>query len=209
MNIVAEATNKVTRLADKFEKKPKLNPLVSHAASMILRAAAARTVLAQEHDITDSKLFDIISNPSKAFQTFRAAARSHVPNVKKLQVVGKVYCGDSVADGMFDSLNSLKAPTMDQYDKLPSYIEAVSTYDQIMKLASIGDKIPTISAVKGEKLLRGLKSTVTDFFSITSLHFLHLGQAGVGHFVFLLNAIISNINNAASAEELITQHYLG
>ena len=188
MNIVAEATNKVTRLADKFEKKPKLNPLVSHAASMILRAAAARTVLAQEHDITDSKLSDIISNPSKAFQTFRAAARSHVPNVKKLQVVGKVYCGDSVADGMFDSLNSLKAPTMDQYDKLPSYIEAVSTY---------------------EKLLRGLKSTVTDFFSITSLHFLHLGQAGVGHFVFLLNAIISNINNAASAEELITQHYLG
>ena len=105
---------------------------------------------------------------------------------------------------MFDSLNTLKAPNMEHYNQLHHYAEAVSTYNHIMKLALNGGKIPTISVPKGEKLLRGLKSTVTDYFSITSLHFLHLGQAGVDHFVFLLNVIICNINAAASAEELNT-----
>ena len=55
----------------------------------------------------------ICKNNSKAFHTFRAAARSQAPIVKKLHVGGKVYSGDSVADGMFDSLNTLKAPSMD------------------------------------------------------------------------------------------------
>ena len=43
--------------------------------------------------------------------------------------------------------------------------------------------------------------TVLDFFSITSLHFLHLASEGVLHFVFLMNSIISEIN-VADVEEL-------
>ena len=49
-------------------------------------------------------------------------------------------------------------------------------------------------------MLRKLKSTVMDFFSLSSLHFLHLGEDGVRHFVFLLNAIISHINSSSVAE---------
>ena len=104
-----------------------------------------RSELAQDRDIMDSKLNDIISNPSKAFRTFRAAARSNAPCVKRLQVGDKVYSGDTVADGMFDSLNNLKAPNMEHYNQLPHYAEAVSTYNHIMKLALNGGKIPTIA----------------------------------------------------------------
>ena len=97
---------------------------------------------------------------------------------------------------MYDSLNSLKSPNMESYNNLPPYAEAVSKYNHIIKLTSQGNKIPYISLSKGEKLLRKLRPSVMDYFSITSLHFLHLGTDGVIHFVFLLNSIISHINSA-------------
>ena len=39
-----------------------------------------------------------------------------------------------------------------------------------------------------------------DYFSVTSLHFLHLGVEGVKHFVFIFNVIINFINSSAVAE---------
>ena len=106
-------------------------------------------------------------------------------------------------DGIFDSLFNLKAPNMQDYNKLPPYLEAVSVYKHIIELASRGSKIHPITFSKREKLLRGLRSSVIDYFSITSLYFLHLGQEGIQHFVFLLNAIIANINSS-TIEELNT-----
>ena len=50
-------------------------------------------------------------------------------------------------------------------------------------------------------LLKRMKKKVGDIFSITALHYLHAGAEGLAHFHFLLNAIISNVNNA-SLEEL-------
>ena len=109
--------------------------------------------------------------------------------MKRIQVRDKVYTNEKVADGMFDSLKCLKAPDMNEYKNLPSYSEAVTAYTHIIKLASSGARLPTITLAKGEEMLRKLRSTVMDFFSLTSLHFLHLGEEGVQHFVFLLNAI--------------------
>ena len=171
--------------------------------SRLLFKKIVRKCLAEERDIRDRKLYDIISNPSAAFSALRAGARSTAPAVKRMQVGDKVYMGESVADGLFDSLSSLKSPDMTQYNHLPPYAEAVSVYQHIMKLASAGGKIPQISFSKGEKLLRGLKSSVIDYFSITSLHFLHLGHEGVLHFIFLLNVIIGHINSSC-IEELNT-----
>ena len=117
-----------------------------------------------------------------------------------MKVGKKVYSGASVPDGIFDSLSQLKAPPMDPYKDSEHYLEAVSTYDHIMKLASCGRKMPPISLADGERLLRGLRPSVMDFFSVTSLHFLHLGQQGIFHFVFLLNTIISHINSSSISE---------
>ena len=39
-----------------------------------------------------------------------------------------------------------------------------------------------------------------DWYSITSLHFLHLGREGTLHFVFLLNNIIDHINGSTASE---------
>ena len=160
-----------------------------------------RASLARERDMQDAKLSEILSkNPSAVFRAFKAASKSSAPNVNKIKVGDKDYSGDNVPDGIFDSLNQLKAPPMETYRDSEHYMEAVSTYDHIMKLASCGRKIPLISLADGEKLLRGLRPSVMDYFSITSLHFLHIGLEGIFHFIFLLNTIISQINSSSIPE---------
>ena len=52
-----------------------------------------------------------------------------------------------------------------------------------------------------------MKKNVSDIYSITALHYLNAGQEGLCHFNFLLNAIISNVNNA-KLEELNLVHGL-
>ena len=159
-----------------------------------------RAGLAEERDATDSKLHDILSNPSNVFRKIRSSARSSSPAVKTMKVGDKVYSGEVVADGLFDSMMNLKAPNMEDNMKLPHYEEAVSTYNHITKLVSTGKKMPAISFSKGEEFLCNLKPSFMDFFTATSLHFLHLGKEGVLHFVFLLNAIINHINSSSVAE---------
>ena len=168
--------------------------------SRILFKKEVRAGLAEERDASDSFLHNILSNPKVVFRKLRSSAKSAKPAVKKMRVGDKVYSGEAVADGMFDSLNNLKAPNMDEYRNLPPYTEAVSTYNHIIKLASTGKKIPPISCSKGEELLHSLRSSVMDYFSVTSLHFLHLGVEGVKHFVFIFNAIIDQINSSSTSE---------
>jgi hypothetical protein len=162
-----------------------------------------RDILSQSRDESDIHLHDMLSNPQAVFRSFRAAKKDNAPPVKRMKVGDKVYEGHHVADGMFDSLHSLKAPDMEQYSNLPPYSEAVETYKHIIQLASKGKRMPLLSLSKGEDLLKKLKPSVTDFYSITSLHFLHLGKEGIFHFVFLVNSIIDHVN-ASSIEELNT-----
>ena len=162
-----------------------------------------RAGLAAERDARDSFLHNIISNPSTVFKKLRANNRSSTSVLKRLQVGDNVYSNERVPDGMFDSLNALKAPDLGKYSNSPPYTEAVSTYQHLIKIASAGSKIPPISLTKAEQLLRSLKSSVMDYFSITTLHFLHLGEVGVRHFAVLLNAII-NLINSSSVSELNT-----
>ena len=171
------------------------------AASRHKYRREVRASLARERDQQDAKLSEILSkNPNDVFRAFKAASKCSAPAVSKMKVGTKVYSGESVPDGIFDSLNQFKAPPMDPNRDSEHYMEAVSTYDHIMKLASCGEKMPLISLADGERLLRGLRTSVMDFFSITSLHFLHLGQQGIFHFVFLLNTIINHINSSSVSE---------
>ena len=96
---------------------------------------------------------------------------------------------------------SLKAPDMSPYLKSPSYTEAREAYVNVMKLVQNSQPIPELTLQHGEELLKKLKSSVIDFYSLTSLHFLYAGFDGICHFVFLINSILSCIKSS-SLEEL-------
>ena len=209
VQIISKSSHKLLRALSRLEANPTatqdqlLEARHNLHESRMLFKKCVREGLAEERDTCDSKHYNIISNPSAAFRAFRAGARNASPSVKKMHVRDKVYLGESVPDGMYDSLSSLKAPEMSQFTKLPPYVEALSVYQHIINLASAGGKIPPISFPKGEKLLHGLKSSVIDYFSVTSLHFLHLGPEGIQHFIFLFNTVIEHVNSS-SIEEINT-----
>ena len=76
-------------------------------------------------------------------------------------------------------------------------------FENVLKIARNGLKIPKISQKKSTELLLSLRASVNDFFSITAAHFVNAGYEGFEHFHFLLNVIIEEVN-LSSLEELNT-----
>ena len=58
----------------------------------------------------DENLSAMLTNPSTAFRSIKSAKASSSASVHNLNVNGKVYSGENVSDGFFDSLSSLKSP---------------------------------------------------------------------------------------------------
>ena len=80
-------------------------------------------------------------------------------------------------------------------------------YDTIIELCQTHQCIPEIDIDKSTKLLKKIKKSVKDHYSITSQHYINAGQEGLLHFNLLLNGIITDLNNAC-LEELNTAHGL-
>jgi hypothetical protein len=74
-------------------------------------------------------------------------------------------------------------------------------YRNLLDICKNKKDLPNISMVDSTKILNNMKSSVSDFYSVTTLHYINAGNAGFEHFNFLLNCIIDDVNNA-SIEEL-------
>ena len=84
------------------------------ATSRVAYRQVSRAAQAQDRNEKDRKLAEILSkNPSAVFSMFREASRNSMPVVSTMRVDDKTYAGDTVPDGIFDSLNQLKAQEMD------------------------------------------------------------------------------------------------
>ena len=143
----------------------------------------------------------LTTNPSTAYSFLRASKNINTGPIQTLSVGNKIYSGDSVSDGFFDSLASLKAPCMSDIHSSTSFQRYNSDYEQIMKICTAGMKIPAITGKDASVLLHSLRPEVNDLNSLTANHFIYAGLEGVVHFTFLLNCIISDIN-LSSLEEL-------
>ena len=124
-------------------------------------------------------------------------------NVHKLHVGNKVYEDPTVPDGFYDSISSLK--TLDQL-KLSSsshFQSAKDDYRNILKICSSGCPVPPISLQKTHEILKKLRPSVSDLYSITAYHYLHGGDSALEHLHLLLNGLIADINNL-TVDELNT-----
>ena len=98
------------------------------ASSRLAYRRVVRAVQVRDRDAEDMKLAEILSrNPRAVFSRFRAASRSTAPAVNKIRVSDKVYSGECVPAGIFDSLNQLKAQDVEQYSDNHHYNEALIT----------------------------------------------------------------------------------
>ena len=73
-------------------------------------------------------------------------------------------------------------------------------YRHIVELSKSAPKVPKISEAKAEALLKKIRPSVSDFFSITAGHYLNGGSTGIKHFQFLVNTILANIEVSAIQE---------
>ena len=93
-------------------------------------------------------------------------------------------------------MSALKLCDMDHLRSDPNPSSKFIIYDNIIKLSKDQPPIPQISLLKSTKILKSLKQNVSDYYSVTALHYNNAGQEGLKHFNHLLNAIIADVNNA-------------
>lgn len=234
LSSTASRTNKAVSLVSKTRRRPAPTPpAVISAKKQLTRAhkklKASKSCLSSEENFKkaqkeykqavrvarvkagtrrDQQIFSIMtSNPTALFNYIRSSKNSSSTAIQKLSVAGTEYVGDKVPDGFYASMTSLKSCNIERLEECPDLADKFINYKHIMKLCENQPKIPQISRKKAAELLTRIKKKVKDFYSITVLHYLNAGVAGLDHFHETLNAIIENENNA-EIEELNTAHGL-
>ena len=120
----------------------------------------------------DSLLFTICTTDSTTlFKKIRISKRSATRQVPYLTVGDKEYVGTRVADGMFDSISTLKIKDRFTTNPSPRLTSWSEDYKYILQLCKNKRDIPSISLQQSSKILLRMKSSVADFWSITPLHF--------------------------------------
>ena len=146
------------------------------------------------------RLDQIFSNQKAAYAYIRSCKKTSPKSIEELHVGDQVYTGASVCDGFYASMTALKTVDLDVLKADPDLSIQFTNYEIIRELCKNQEPIPTISVVDSTKILKKLKKNVSDFYSITSLHYLHAGHEGLLHFNALINALITNISNSSIAE---------
>ena len=151
----------------------------------------------------DRKLFKINSfDPGSSYKDIKRIRNNYNPTKKinRLNVGGKVYEDENIADGFYDSISTMKRMDSLTLSSSPSYAAIVQEYQNILNIVGKNSEIPPISREMTIDILKAIKPSVNDFFSLTAAHYQHLGEAGVDHLHFLINATISDLNNLALDE---------
>ena len=133
-------------------------------------------------------------NPKKLYSFIRSSKSTTSGAVQRLSVEEREYFGASVPDGFYDSLSSLKDPSMDKIRGSASFQQYDADYQQILKICSAGLQIPQISGKDAVMLLHSLRPEVTDLYGTTASHYINAGMEGARHFTFLLNSVINSVN---------------
>ena len=152
----------------------------------------------------DSRLCSLFSDyPGDCFSDIRKLKRTSRKSLHKLHVDSKVYEDEFIADGFYDSISSLKTVDPEILASSSSYISNKEMYRNILKVVKHSPKLPPISLECTAEILKSLKQSVNDVFSITPAHYKFSGQEGLEHLNYLMNAAITDLNNL-SVDELNT-----
>ena len=160
-----------------------------------------REVRLQKHLKRDRLLDMILSeNSTKLYSYLRSSKMAKASRIEKLVVDKKIYTGNMVGDGFFDSMSSLKSCDMQVLLDDPFLSEHFSNYDHIMKICQDNRNIPKVSMNSAAKILQRLKKHVTDINGVTVQHYSNAGHEGLVHFATQLNCVITDVNNGAIEE---------
>ena len=198
----------------RLQQLKKLSPQDAGFALAQLKAKDAKTNLrkvvrkanSDKNTTNDQKMFSILSSndSSGIYRKIRALKSSSTKAIPFLQVGNTQYLGENVKAGFYDSISTLKTRYHDRnrniiWDDIET-IDYAEDYQYILDICNNKRDLPNISVKDSTDILKRMKASVNDFFSITPAHYLNAGDAGLEHFNYLLNIVIEDVNNASIDE---------
>ena len=155
-----------------------------------------------QESIERDKMLDSIrsGNPSALYKSIKRNKNGKTNEIQKLTVRDRLYLGDDVPDGFYDSLSHLKTIDRSTIQESQSYNNFLDEYEHIIEICNNGEKIPMISAAKSSEILHKIKPQVNDLYSITASHYINAGAAGITHFHLLLSELIKDVSNITITE---------
>ena len=151
----------------------------------------------------DNQLLALLSKqPKDIFKAFKNAKSSQSSKLKSLQVGNKTYSEESVADGFFDNISQLK--TLPEITAT-AFERFAEDHRHIIEISKSGRKVPKVTVIEAEALLKKMRPNVSDIFSVTAAHYINGGPTTIKHFQFLLNCVFESIE-LSSVDELNTAH---
>ena len=204
---IRSALNRIRRLCMARQNLPDTDPSYFAITEKFTAARQdlRRTVRAHNGALAtaeDQKLFSILSSPaasssSAIYRRIKSLKSSSLKPISFLTVGSDVYHGDAVKTGFYRSISKLKMRPEYTNSEAQKYIK---DYKYILQLCKDKKDLPTISLAKSTDILKSMKSSVNDLYSITPLHYINAGERGLKHFNYLLNCVIEDVNNATIEE---------
>ena len=148
----------------------------------------------------DTEFSNFPNDPSVIHNRIKSSRRSNAGKLQTLKVGSKTYEGDTVGDGFFDSISSLKTNNDEHHLASPYFNDFECHYQNILELCKSGDTIPPISEKESFDLLQRMRPNVNDLYSVTPNHYNFAGPAGWKHFHLLLSTLLSDVNNTSIDE---------
>ena len=178
---------------------------LAHSASRAALQASKRAVsVAHESETYDQLNTILTNNPKALFTSIRARKRDSV-SLNKLTVGKDTFDGDDVGKGFYKSISALKTRDKDKLESCSTFQQFVSDHKHILEICKAGSRIPPLSLDQARKLLKSIKSSVIDLFSVSALHYLNGGEPAIVHFQLVLNTVLGDVHNYA-IDQLHTVH---
>ena len=116
----------------------------------------------------------------------------------------KQYEGDQVWDDFFHSVSSLKTKAHQNILSSDSFKADDEEYKIILRICWAGVKLPRISLEEDRKILNSIRPSVSDYTSITTLHYQNTSFGCLEHLQYLINGIVDELDNLAIDDLKVT-----
>ena len=114
---------------------------------------------AQDSIDRDVKLHEFLTGDSSHHFTRirQSKATKSRSTIKKLTVGDKIYGGETVCDGFFDSISKLKSLDFQSLEESPTFSKYCEDFENILDICSTSEKIPAITFQDAVRILDNLR----------------------------------------------------
>ena len=174
---IRSAQNRVQRMCRNLRALKPTDPMRSHATEKLKEARnnlrkKIRAVAGAKTAADDQRMVSLFSAPnasSTLFKKIKSMRSSSAKPISFLRVGADVFHGEDVQNGFFTSISKLKTRDLSNSSR-NDVSQYAMDYKYILDICQDKNDLPHISLNSSTRILREIKRSVNDIFSITPAH---------------------------------------